>query len=227
LIVEDALAREHAGTLRGESGIRLRYWEETRTMATLGDRQFTSGTNRHSARCSFCNKWPVKDDELIEGPWLPGRTVAYICRECVELCSSIFEHRKMLGGAEGLTDQSIINPSTRKMLEEKIDQSLSTLTGLESEIIRLRYGLTDGCVHSCEEIGHRLDIVPERVAELEKGAIARLRGPEQQADLNGSIGQSRIGSASVERCHWAGKAETEIQSSDRSGNRLARCTSFE
>jgi hypothetical protein len=71
---------------------------------------------------------------LIEGPVLPGGTPAYIRQECVELSSSIFEHRKMFGGAEEQTDESISSAATQRLLEEKIDQTLSILTGSVRDI---------------------------------------------------------------------------------------------
>jgi len=150
-------------------------------MTTLGDRQFTTGTKVNSARCSFCNSGPEKVGELIEASALPGCTPAYICNECADLCSSIFERRKMIRGAAEQPDQSIINAASRKLLEAKIDESLLILTSLESHIIKLRNGLADGYTYSCEEVGRLLHIAPERVAELEMAAVAKLRKPEPQS----------------------------------------------
>ena len=52
---------------------------------------------------------------LIAGPALPGGTPAYICQECVELCSSIFQHRKVFGGEQRV-------PARDQGSEQKIDQ---------------------------------------------------------------------------------------------------------
>ena len=46
---------------------------------------------RRSACCSFCGKVPEDEDSLIEGPGRDGFGAVSICRDCVELCSSIFE----------------------------------------------------------------------------------------------------------------------------------------
>ncbi len=87
----------------------------------------------------------------------------------------------MYRDTEQVPDPSIIDAATRQAIEERIDQSLWILTSIESDIIKLRYGLTDGCIHSCEEIGEQMDIAPERVAVIETRAVAKLRSSEQLA----------------------------------------------
>jgi hypothetical protein len=149
-------------------------------VANSADRQLTAGTDEHSVWCSFCRKEPATVGELIEGPALPGGTPAYICQECVELCSSIFEHRKMFGGAKEQTDKSIISAGARRLLEEKIDQNLSILTSLEDDIIRLRYGLTNGYAYTLNDVGEKMGLAPERVAEIEARAVAKLRPLEPE-----------------------------------------------
>jgi RNA polymerase primary sigma factor len=87
----------------------------------------------------------------------------------------------MLRGAEDQTDQSIIGAATRVELEAMIDHILKTLTSLESHIIRLRYGLTDGYTYSCKEVGEMMGIAPERVAQIEKRAVEKLRGSQRES----------------------------------------------
>ena len=57
----------------------------------------------------------------------------------------------------------------------KVDQVLKTLTDLECQIIKLRYGLEDGYSHSLEEVGRSLKITPELVQAIEAKAVAKLR----------------------------------------------------
>jgi hypothetical protein len=45
-------------------------------------------------RCSFCNKGPECAGLLIESPAFGRAHPAYICGQCVELCSSILAHQK-------------------------------------------------------------------------------------------------------------------------------------
>jgi RNA polymerase primary sigma factor len=75
-------------------------------------------------------------------------------------------------------DQRAINGATRELLAERIDQSLSDLTDLEREVIKLRYGLSVGYIYSYEELAQRFEVTPARVEEVEKGAVAKLRSPQ-------------------------------------------------
>jgi DNA-directed RNA polymerase sigma subunit (sigma70/sigma32) len=93
---------------------------------------------------------------------------AYICHECVELCAAIFEHRRMF------EDDGQLNAVAKKMSRE-IDERLATLTSLEEDVIRLRNGLDDGISLSLDEIAQRLGMPPERVAEVEARANAKMR----------------------------------------------------
>jgi RNA polymerase primary sigma factor len=75
--------------------------------------------------------------------------------------------------------QSPINAATEKMLREKIDQVLETLTAREREIIKLRYGLKDGYTYTLEEVGRKLKMTPEAVRRIEGRAVAKLQSQNQ------------------------------------------------
>jgi hypothetical protein len=152
-----------------------------RPVADSTDRHLTVVAEGRSVSCSFCGKAPANVGDLIEGPALPGGRPVYICRDCVELCSSILEHERIHGHPEEQDDESIQCESTRGMLTEKIAQKLSILTSIEEYVIRLRHGLTDGYSYTLNEVGEMMGLAPERVAQIEALAIAKLRaiGPEE------------------------------------------------
>lgn len=58
-----------------------------------------------------------------------------------------------------------------------LEQVLGCLTPRERDVVRLRYGLEDGCCYTLEEVGKRFDITRERVRQLEADAIYKLRSP--------------------------------------------------
>ena len=69
-------------------------------------------------------------------------------------------------------DQSELD--ARRLRNEKIDHVLSALNRLEREIIKLRYGLSDGYIYSYDEIGEQFRTTPDCVAEIEKRSVERL-----------------------------------------------------
>ena len=58
---------------------------------------------------------------------------------------------------------------------ERLDALVDTLDERAADIIRSRYGLTDGRQHKLADIGARHGISAERVRQLEREAIAKLR----------------------------------------------------
>ena len=159
----------------GELEIRLATTGEEGVTAMPGSEdQCTPDSEDQCARCSFCNKGEDEVGELVEGPTWLGRIPACICADCVELCAAILEHRRMLRDAGQDPDAS------QKMVAEKIDQILSVLTSLQSQVIRLRYGLSDGFTHSLDEVAGRLGISPARVREIEIEVIEFLQSSKPQ-----------------------------------------------
>jgi RNA polymerase primary sigma factor len=80
-----------------------------------------------------------------------------------------------------------IDAATRAMLKERIDQVLRTLTTREREIIRLRYGLSDGFTHTLEEVGRVFHVTRERIRQIETKAVRKLREPERTRQLEGFL----------------------------------------
>ncbi|MCS7238354.1 MAG: sigma-70 family RNA polymerase sigma factor [Thermoguttaceae bacterium] len=73
------------------------------------------------------------------------------------------------------------------LLREKIDKVLKTLTHREREIIRLRYGLTDGFPYTLEEVGRIFHVTRERVRQIEAKAVRKLRHPIRARQLEGFV----------------------------------------
>jgi RNA polymerase primary sigma factor len=74
-----------------------------------------------------------------------------------------------------------------ELLREKIEKVLKTLTHREREIIRLRYGLTDGFTYTLEEVGRIFHVTRERVRQIEAKAVRKLRHPIRARQLEGFI----------------------------------------
>ncbi len=65
------------------------------------------------------------------------------------------------------------------MLREQIAEVLRTLSPREEQVIRMRYGLTDGVPHTLEDVGAYFNITRERIRQIEAKAIRKLRHPSR------------------------------------------------
>jgi RNA polymerase primary sigma factor/RNA polymerase nonessential primary-like sigma factor len=70
-------------------------------------------------------------------------------------------------------------------LAEQLRAVVDQLPPREAMIITWRYGLSDGNRRSLQEIADRLGLTKERIRQLEKAALARLRSPEASDPLLG------------------------------------------
>jgi RNA polymerase primary sigma factor len=71
-------------------------------------------------------------------------------------------------------------PSPEEMIElqlehEKLEKLMGKLPGREGKILRIRYGFHDGRMHTLAETGALFGVSRERVRQIEKRALARLR----------------------------------------------------
>ena len=78
------------------------------------------------------------------------------------------------------------NPSDSafsKLLKEKIEELLNTLTPREARILRLRFGLQNGHCYTLEEVGQKFGLTRERIRQIEGRALRRLRHPRRSRKL--------------------------------------------
>ena len=70
-----------------------------------------------------------------------------------------------------------------KTIRERLNEVLDTLLPREAEILRLRFGLSDGTFHTLEQLGSIFGITRERVRQIEKKALSKLRHPKRSMKL--------------------------------------------
>jgi RNA polymerase sigma factor (sigma-70 family) len=68
------------------------------------------------------------------------------------------------------------------MLGGEIDKLLSVLDDREREILRLRYGFDRGDPRTLEEVGAALHLTRERIRQIERAALSKLRHPSSNGD---------------------------------------------
>ncbi len=94
------------------------------------------------------------------------------------------ENERLL--SETLEDENYKSPEQYMIedsLRKAITKSLSTLPRKEKEVLSLRFGLNGITPMSLKEIGEAFDLTKERIRQIEKKAIQRLRHPSRSLAL--------------------------------------------
>jgi RNA polymerase primary sigma factor/RNA polymerase nonessential primary-like sigma factor len=68
-------------------------------------------------------------------------------------------------------------------LRNEVEIVLATLSRREQEVIRLRFGLDDGRARTLEEVGQEFGLSRERIRQIEKGTLLKLRTPDRAKRL--------------------------------------------
>ena len=83
-------------------------------------------------------------------------------------------------------DEKTASPSHAagvSLLGEKLEEALSVLTKREEKVLRLRFGLGDGCPRTLEEVGAFFNVTRERIRQIEAKALRKLRHPTRRRRL--------------------------------------------
>ena len=84
----------------------------------------------------------------------------------------------MQGGyVEEVTQGDTPSLASHRMLREKIDYVLRSLTEQQKEVLILRFGLLDGVERTLEEIGRHFKVSRERIRQIEAKALRNMRHP--------------------------------------------------
>jgi RNA polymerase primary sigma factor len=77
-----------------------------------------------------------------------------------------------------LSDDKLISPAEAAILRDfqsKCRTLLQNLSDREQEILKMRYGFEDGSEYTLEEIGQKFMLTRERIRQIEKEALGKLR----------------------------------------------------
>ncbi|MFA6973279.1 MAG: RNA polymerase sigma factor RpoD [Parcubacteria group bacterium] len=106
------------------------------------------------------------------------RHIQKISQETVSLETSVgdSEDDSVLG--DFIEDTETIMPhqsASRKLLKDHIAEVLDSLTPREQKILKIRFGLEDGVVHTLEEVGQEFGVTRERIRQIEAKALEKIR----------------------------------------------------
>jgi RNA polymerase primary sigma factor len=83
----------------------------------------------------------------------------------------------------------------RDSLKRQVAEALQSLSYREREIIRLRYGLSDGYSYTLSEVGKIFSVTRERIRQIEGDALRKLQHPStarKLADFVDHLPHSRL-----------------------------------
>ncbi len=113
------------------------------------------------------------------------REVLKIAQEPVSLETPIGEEDDSHLG-DFIEDDVIESPvdyTNRVLLREQLDEVMDTLTDREENVLRMRFGLDDGRMHTLEDVGKQFKVTRERIRQIEAKAIKKLRHPRRSKPL--------------------------------------------
>ena len=121
------------------------------------------------------------------------RSVLKVAQQPISMQSPIGDAEETHFG-DLLEDKSAENPSevtSFNLLRRHLGEVLDGLNERERRILELRYGLSDGCPRTLEEVGRQYNVTRERIRQIEAKALRKLRHPARRSKLEGFLGNLR------------------------------------
>jgi RNA polymerase primary sigma factor len=118
-----------------------------------------------------------------------ARCIIKMCRQPLSLDQPVGDHEDNFFGEflEEERDDDPLYETNMEMLKARLDVVMNDLSYREREIIRLRYGLTDGYTYTLEEVGKIFSVTRERVRQIESKAVRKLQQPYRTRALAGFL----------------------------------------
>jgi RNA polymerase primary sigma factor len=114
-----------------------------------------------------------------------ARCIIKMSRQPLSLDQPVGDHDDSYFG-EFLADHREDDPlydTHQQALKHRIEEAMQSLNYREREILRLRYGLTDGYAYTLEEVGKIFSVTRERVRQIETKAVRKLQQPYRSRSL--------------------------------------------
>lgn len=141
----------------------------------LACEDFTQCENAIEMICNriYCNKEEARDVVIASKDYLS--------------IESIFENVDSLLYKELISrwtiDSNLQELTEQVLLKKQLNEVLDTLPQREKEVIILRYGIGDEIERTLEKVGQIIGVSRERVRQIEKSALTKLRQPSRNRKL--------------------------------------------
>ena len=145
--------------------------------------------SRHLVQEKGREPTPSEIGEEMALPTDKVRQVLRIAQEPISLETPIGEEedRQLRDFIEDRDTISPLNQAALTMLKERVADVLETLTEREEKVLRMRFGIEDGCPRTLEEVGVEFKVTRERIRQIEAKALRKLRHPLRSQKLQGFL----------------------------------------
>ncbi len=122
------------------------------------------------------------------------RCILKMSRQPLSLDQPVGDHDDSYFG-EFLQDHREDDPLydfNQELLKDRLADVMQSLNHREREILRMRYGLTDGYAYTLEEVGRIFSVTRERVRQIEAKAVRKLQQPYRCRGLLGFLEKGEL-----------------------------------
>ncbi len=127
---------------------------------------------------------PVEISKMTDLPMDKILAILEASREPISLETPVGDDDSTLGDfLENQESESPYDAVQNRELSSRVTEVLATLTDREEKIIRLRFGIGEKAEYTLEEIGKRFNVSRERIRQIEKKALNRLRHSSRREKL--------------------------------------------
>lgn len=148
--------------------------------------------------CPAIRRWPKEKLDSVNRKLLAliGKTIDELFPDWLRQNGEFLRSNKTIERTKSIEDLALTNyaehtgnrlvsacPSSAAEaaeLSNGVSEILKTLSYREREIIRLRYGLSDGFNYTLEEVGHIFRVTRENIRRIEAKAIRKLQAPHRK-----------------------------------------------
>ncbi|MBI2046064.1 MAG: sigma-70 family RNA polymerase sigma factor [Parcubacteria group bacterium] len=105
-------------------------------------------------------------------------TIQQIDQDTISLEKPVDDEDEKSTLGDFIPDEKILSPdqeASRRILSDQVKEILDDLTPKERKILEMRHGLTDGIVHTLEEVGKEFGVTRERIRQIEAKAHDKIR----------------------------------------------------